>query len=231
MKTMLVALVALFLAGPASAELIVFAEFADIEVSAGSSCPEDPVPDPDFSKYFVDEVVGTSPGLLAEMASTCGDAGMDAQLSASVGPGLLSGSFGASSSLDSHGGGYASLTATISFRVDVPTTYTFSCIGMTGESGDPDFGGMVIGLYGGAIDHSSDLAEEFDLEWSGEFQPGVNYTLEMNVAAERSVRTLNGGEYLFMDGTTQRAVAFALSVGGDVVENEESTVSRVKGSY
>ena len=230
MKTLPAVLSALLIAAPASAELVIFHEFANIEVAALSNCPADPVPEPDFGKHFVAEVIGTSPDLLAQMDSTCGEAQMGARLAMTASTGLINGSFGSSTSLDTHGGGYTRSSADISFRVDVPTAYTFACVGQTAESGDPDNGSMEIRLSGGAIDHSNSLTDDFDLEWSGVLMPGVDYTLAMHSGGERSTRAV-GGNYLFMNGSTIRAASFALSFVGDVVEGTSRSVGRVKDRY
>jgi hypothetical protein len=220
----------LLAAAPASADLVVFYEQANLEVLAASSCPGDPEPEPDFGKHFVPSVIGTSPDLLAEMSSACGEARMGAHMAVTASTGLISGGFGTLTSLDTHGGGRASSTTDLSFRVDVPTAYTFACTGSTIETGTPDQSSMQIRLSGGAIDHLVEFEDEFDREWSGVFLPGVDYVLFMHSGGQRDARIV-GDVYLFMDGSTERTVTFTLSFAGEVVSGEPVSIGRLKDQY
>jgi hypothetical protein len=230
MRILALALLVLGCPGTASADLVVVGEEANLEVMAASSCPEDVPPEPDLGKHFVPAVVGTSPDLLAEMTSTCGTAEMAAHLAVTASTGLIAGSLGTTTFLDMHGGGRTQNTSAIRFRVDAPTAYTFACSGNTLETGTPDQSSMQVRLSGGTIDHHVEFEDAFDREWSGVFEPGIEYTLDLHAGGQRDTRSV-GDQYLFMDGRTERTIAFTLSFAGEVVESGSASLGHMKARY
>jgi hypothetical protein len=229
---LLTLILALTLVAPAaSADVIVFYEHANLETSAASSCPEDPPAEPDFHKHFVDEVIDTETELVSAMLSDCGAAATGAELVVSRTVALIAGNFGASSALDTHGGGYATCNAGLQLRVEEPVTILLECNGSTTGTGMPDAGSLLISFSGGTIDWSSNGENDFSHVWEGTLQPGVIYSLNLHASSERAARSLGGGNYLFQDGTTTRAVSFALSFDQNVVEAGSTSMGQVKQRY
>jgi hypothetical protein len=231
MRWLTLTLVLTLLGQPASADVIVFYEHANLETSASSRCPEDPVPEPDFQKHFVDAVVDTDTELISGMLSDCGAAATSAELIVTRTGSMIAGDFGASSALQDHGGGYASLNASLQVRVDAPVTFLLEAVGSTTNVDDPDAGGLEFSFSGGSIDWATNGVSDFDVVWEGVLQPGEIYTLTMNAASQRAARELGGGNYLFQNGTTTRAVTFALTLDQPIVDADETSIGRVKQRY
>lgn len=225
-------ILAVALAAPAaSADVIVFYEHANLETSAASNCPEDPPAEPDFHKHFVDVVIDTDTELISGMLSDCGAAATSAELIVTRTGSMIAGDFGASSALQDHGGGYASMNASLQVRVDAPVTFLLEAVGSTTTVDDPDLGGLELSFSGGSVDWATNGVSDFDVVWEGVLQPGAIYTLTMNAASERAARDLGGGNYLFQDGTTTRAVSFALTFDQDVVDARTTSIGQVKQRY
>lgn len=216
---------------PASAEVVVFEEFVNLETSATSACPDDPVPEPDTSKHWVHELIGTSPDIHSEMMSACGVTEMGSRISVSRTATTITGNFGVSSSLVLRDGGVAGLGAYLRLVVDVPTTYALSCVGTTVQTDDPDFGSMEFMFRGGTIEHASNGEHDFDHDWAGTLQPGVEYSLTMDASSTRFARSLPNGQFIPMDGTTDRTVVFTLTVGGEIVEADDRSMGQIKTRY
>ena len=86
----------------------------------------------------------------------------------------------------------------------IATAHTLSCVGTTAETDEPDFGSMEFIFRGETIDHASNGEDDFDHNWSGTLEPGVEYALTMQAASTRFARSLPNGQFIGMDGTTER---------------------------
>lgn len=215
-------------ASVSSGQVHVVSQLGNVEVIAGSDCPEDPPREPDWGKGYTLDLADYFADVTAAMVSACGEAAMHGVLDVSIGGSVIAGVLEAETSLTDHGGGHASNSVQLAMSVTSPAHYVLVAQGSTIESED-DNGRSGILLSFAA--HDTFGADDFDVRWEGTLSPGF-YSLQVGAGGQRTARSLPGGHYVFESGQTSLRVTFELTfTDASVVAVSTSSFGALKARF